>query len=520
MVAPSRRQERGHLGVAGWGRIFLDAPKSLATLYIAQPTQPDDTHRLTCSVSRIDVLMATSRSGFSSRLGFVAAAAGSAVGLGNIWRFPYETGENGGAAFLLIYLICTVLIGFPIMVGEISLGRHTQSNPFGAYRQVGGRSWGLAGLFGILCGVMILSFYNVVAGWAFGYFVQIVFGDLLQAGDFGQYFGTYVANVGDNLLYSLAFMVITAVVVARGVQDGIESAAKFLMPMLFVILLGLIGYALTLDNAMAGVSFYLVPDLSKVSLATVYSAMGQAFFSLSLGLGALITYGSYIDKQEDIISSAAIVTAADFSVAFLSGLLIFPLVFSQGQEPNSGPGLVFIALPGIFEAMGPLVGKIVGASFFLLLCVAALTSTISLLEVPASYLVDERKWPRKTVVAGLAALIFLLGLPSMLSQGAVDLFSAGGFLHYEGTDKSFLDLVDDVFNTTGLPLGGFLLSLFVAFRWTTAGMAQEILVGNPGYVGSAMQRFLDIMITAICPVVLGLISLLTILSKFFGVNVI
>ena len=462
--------------------------------------------------------MPTSRSGFSSRLGFVAAAAGSAVGLGNIWRFPYETGQNGGAAFLLIYLICTVLIGFPIMVGEISLGRHTQSNPFGAYRQIGGRNWGFVGLFGILCGVMILSFYNVVAGWAFGYFVQIIFGDLLSAADFGGYFGTYVANVGDNLLYSLIFMVITAVVVARGVQEGIESAAKLLMPLLFVILLGLIVYALTLDNAMDGVAFYLVPDLSKVTLSTVYSAMGQAFFSLSLGLGALITYGSYISKDENIISSAAIVTAADFSVAFLSGLLIFPLVFSQGQEPSAGPGLVFIALPGIFEAMGPLIGKIVGGSFFLLLCVAALTSTISLLEVPASYLVDERKWPRKTVVAGLAALIFLLGLPSMLSQGALEIFSAGGFLSYEGSDKSFLDLIDDVFNTTGLPLGGFLLSVFIATRWKTQGMAQEILTGHPGFAGSGMQRFLNVMITAICPVVLGIISLLTILSKFFGLD--
>ena len=468
--------------------------------------------------------MATSRSGFSSRLGFVAAAAGSAVGLGNIWRFPYETGENGGAAFLLIYLICTILIGFPIMVGEVALGRHTQKDPVGAYGSIGGRSWSIVGFFGVLCGIMILSFYNVVAGWAFGYFIQISFGDLLSQPDFGAFFGSYVSNVfdfGDNwiMVYSLAFMLLTAFIVARGIQDGIESAAKVLMPALFLLLLGLIGYGLTLENAMDGVAFYLIPDFSKVTLSTVYSAMGQAFFSLSLGMGALITYGSYISKQDNIISSAAIVTAADFSVAFLSGLLIFPLVFSQGQEPTAGPGLVFIALPGIFEAMGPMTGRIVGGGFFLLLSVAALTSTISLLEVPVSYLVDERKVKRGPAVAILAALIFLIGLPSMWSQGAVEAFSAGGFLSYEGTDKSFLDLVDDVFNTTGLPLGGFLLSLFVAFRWKTHGLAQEILSGNPGFEGSGVQRFINLMITTICPAVLGLITMLTILSKFFGIEV-
>lgn len=458
-----------------------------------------------------------SRSGFSSRIGFVAAAAGSAVGLGNIWRFPYETGENGGAAFLLIYLLCTILIGFPIMVGEIALGRKTLSNPYGAYKAEGGKSWALVGLFGVICGIMILSFYNVVAGWAFGYFVEISFGTLLDHQDFGEFFGGYVSNIQDNFIYSFIFMVLTAFIVMRGVQKGIETASKILMPFLFIILIGLIIYSLTLEGAMAGVEFYLVPDFSKITLDTIYSAMGQAFFSLSLGMGALITYGSYISKKENIITSAAIVTAADFSVAFLAGLLIFPLVFSQGQEPTAGPGLVFIALPGIFQAMGSVVGIIVGAGFFLLLCVAALTSTISLLEVPVAYLVDEKKWDRKWVVIGLATLIFLIGLPSMLSQGAVEAFSAG-FMHYDGTDKSFLDVLDDVFNTAGLPLGGFLLTLFIATKWKTHNMSEEILSGNPGYPGSFIQKFINVMITFVCPVILGIIVILTILDKFMGVT--
>ncbi len=458
----------------------------------------------------------TPRSGFSSRLGFIAAAAGSAVGLGNIWRFPYETGQNGGAAFLLVYLLCTVLIGFPIMVGEISLGRHTQSNPFGAYQKVGGKPWGLIGLFGIICGIMILSFYNVVAGWAFGYFIEISVGDLLQEQNFGNFFGQYVADIQDNLIFSLAFMIITAFIVTRGIQQGIEAASKILMPFLFLILIGLILYALTLEGAMEGVAFYLVPDFSKLTLGTIYSAMGQAFFSLSLGMGALITYGSYISKKENIISAATVVTFADFAVAFLAGLLIFPLVFSQGQEPSAGPGLVFVALPGIFQAMGPIMGKIIGGGFFLLLCVAALTSTISLLEVPVAYLVDEKKWPRKWVVAGLASLVFVLGLPSMLSQGAVEYFSAG-FLHYNGVDKSFLDVIDDVFNTTGLPIGGFLLTLFIAFKWKTTNMREEILQGNPGYQGSWMSRFIETMITLVCPLILGIVVVLTIVEKFLGI---
>ncbi|MEM6262626.1 MAG: sodium-dependent transporter [Bacteroidota bacterium] len=456
-----------------------------------------------------------SRSGFSSRIGFVAAAAGSAVGLGNIWKFPYETGENGGAAFLLIYLACTILIGFPVMVGEIALGRQAQANPYGAYTKVGDKNWGLIGLLGILAAVMILSFYNVVAGWAFGYFVQITFGDLLVQEDFSAYFGNYVANIQDNLIYSLVFMAITAVIVVRGIQGGIEAASKLLMPLLYVILFGLIGYALTLENAGEGVAFYLIPDFRKLNYGTVYSAMGQAFFSLSLGLGALITYGSYISKKENVVSAAAIVTLADVSVAFLAGLLIFPLVFSQGQTPSTGPGLVFVALPGIFQGIGGIGGKLIGGGFFLLLAVAALTSTISLLEVPVSYFVDERKWPRKRTVWVMAGAIFLLGIPSMLSLGASDFFT--NFVYYEGTDKSFFDLIDDVFNNIGLPLGGFLLTLFIAFRWKTHNMSKELELGFPGYLNSLAGKYINFVIVTVCPFVLGTIFLLTVLQKFFGV---
>ncbi|WP_343857901.1 sodium-dependent transporter [Fulvivirga kasyanovii] len=456
------------------------------------------------------------RGGFSSRLGFIVAAAGSAVGLGNIWKFPYEVGQNGGAMFLLVYLICTFLICFPIMIGEIAIGRRAQKDAYGSYKSIGGKNWGMIGLFGILCGIMILSFYNVVAGWAFGYFLEISFGNLLQSEDFRSFFGGYVSDIWDNLFFSVCFMIITAFIVVKGVSGGIERASKILMPMLYVILLGLIVYSLTLDNAIEGIKFYLLPDISKLNLETIYSALGQAFFSLSLGMGALITYGSYIDKKQNIVSSAAMISVMDVSVAFLAGLLIFPLVFSQGQTPSEGPGLVFVALPGVFNAMGPIIGKIVGGGFFLLLCFAALTSTISLLEVPVAYLVDEKKLPRKAVVWLLAAFIFIVGLPSMLSQGAVDAFSS---LSFYG-DKSFLDFVSEVFSDISLPLGGCLMSIFIAVKWKTHNLSDEISEGNESYKGSFMEKVINLILVYIAPILLALIFINTVLDKFFGLSII
>lgn len=456
------------------------------------------------------------RGGFSSKIGFIAAAAGSAVGLGNIWKFPYEAGENGGAAFLVIYVACMLIIGFPIMVGEIAIGRNAQKDPYGAYKKLGGAKWGLVGLFGILSGVMILSFYNVVAGWAFGYFYQIVFGNLLSLENYGEYFGNYVSDVTDNIIYSFVFMIFTAIVVIQGVQKGIEKASEILMPILLILLASLIAYSLTLPGAMEGAKFYLIPDLSNITLTTIYTAMGQSFFSLSLGMGALITYGSYISKKDNIISSAITVTLVDGLVAFMAGLLIFPLVFSQGQAPSAGPGLVFVALPGIFAEMGPIMGRLIGGGFFLLLCFAALTSTISLLEVPVAFIVDEKNWPRKKVVYGLALLIFLIGIPSMLSVGAVD--GLTNFVHYEGADKSFLDLIEDIFSNVGLPLGGFMMSLFISFKWKTQNLSEEISSGFENYKGSWIETLLNISIRFICPIILGVIFLITFLTKFFGLE--
>lgn len=456
------------------------------------------------------------RGAFSSRIGFIAAAAGSAVGLGNIWKFPYEVGANGGAAFLIIYFACAFLICMPIMIAEIAMGRNSQLNPYGTFRKLGGKNWAVVGLLGVLVGVMILSFYNVVAGWAFGYFIEISFGSLLAESDYGAFFGRYVADVSDNLIFSASFMVLTALIVVGGVKRGIERWTKILMPALIIIIVALIAYGLTLPNAFKGLQFYLVPDFTKLNAQSLYTALSQAFFSLSLGMGAMITYGSYFSRKENIVSSAALVTGADLGIAFLAGFMIFPLVFFQGVEPGSGPGLVFVTLPGIFEAMGPMLGRVVGGSFFLLLCFAALTSTISLLEVPVAYVTDTFKKSRKYTVTLLAVLIFLIGLPSMLSQGAVPFFSE--FVSYGGSTKDFMTVVIDIFSDVALPLGGLLISLFVAYRWRMRNLTNELDHGHPRFRGSFQERFVTVMLSYISPVIIGTIVIFTVLDKFLGVD--
>lgn len=471
------------------------------------------------------------RGNFSGRIGFILAAAGSAVGLGNIWRFPYLAGQNGGAIFLLIYLGCILLLCYPVMVGEIAIGRAANSDAFGSYSKLGGRKWGFLGLFGILAGIMILSFYNVVAGWAFGYFLHISFGDLLSEPDFSGFFGAYVNDIIDlsgwtgfsnsNLIFSLIFMVLTALIVAQGIQKGIEASNKIMMPSLYAILLGIIVYSLTLPNAMSGVAFYLIPEFSELKVKTVVDALKQSFFSLSLGMGALITYGSYLSKKENIASSAKVISLADTSVAFFAGLMVFPLVhflaFKLNIEPQqigtSGPPLIFVVLPQIFHEMGPVLGRLIGGSFFLLVCFAALTSTISLLEVPVAYLVDQKKMERKSVVWMLAGLIFVLGLPSMMSQGMVEGLNKLTF--YRGQD--FLTFISDM-SDISLTVGGCLMAIFISRTWGLDKFDAEVAQGSSTYLTSGTRRFLHFSLKWAAPILLGFLSLVIIVEKFFGVE--
>jgi len=471
----------------------------------------------------------STRGNFSGRIGFILAAAGSAVGLGNIWKFPYLAGQNGGAVFLLIYLVCIFLLCYPVMVGEIAIGRKAGTDAYGSYHKLGGSKWGYLGLFGILAGIFILSFYNVVAGWAFGYFLHIGFGDLLNEKDFGAFFGFFTNDILDvssakglansNFIFSLVFMAVTALIVSQGIQKGIEAANKIMMPALYSILIGIIIYSLTLPNAMSGVKFYLIPDFSELKIQTVFEGLKQAFFSLSLGMGALITYGSYLKKTENIASSAAVISLADTMVAFLSGLMVFPLVHFLQYKANltevatAGPPLIFIVLPQIFHEMGPILGRFVGGSFFLLVCFAALTSTISLLEVPVAYLVDQKKMNRKSVVWGIALLIFIVGLPSMLSQGMIPALNKLAF--FRGQD--FLVFIADMCDIS-LTIGGCLMCVFITYRWKISNMDEELEQGNEGYRKSFLRKYLSFTIQYVCPALLGILSILVILDKFWGID--
>ncbi len=458
--------------------------------------------------------MRSNRSQFTNRFGFIAAAAGSAVGLGNIWKFPFEVGNGGGAAFLLLYLIFCFGLAYPILVTEIAIGRRAHKSAALAFKPLGHGKWSYVGILGVICGMIILSFYNVVAGWVFGYFVEILTGNF----DIGRNFSGYVKDIPTISGYTIAFSILTAVIVLQGVTKGIEKASKILMPLLLGIILFLVVYAFSLPNAIEGLRFYLIPNIHAINIEVIYRSLGQSFFSLSLGLGAMITYGSYLGRHENITSAAALITLADVSIAFLAGLMIFPFVFSQGLEPKGGSGLIFIAMPGIFETMGPILGIVIGSLFFLLLTFAALTSTISLLELPVAFLSDKFKMKRKPAVWISAFVIFLMGVPSMLANGYSEYFT--NFITYFGKTEStdFMTFITDLASNTLLPLGGFLVSIFSVHIWTRRKLFRELSHGDPGFTRSFVAKYIGFSLQYIAPVILGTIVIITILETFFGIN--
>ncbi len=458
-----------------------------------------------------------SRGNFSNRLGFILAAAGSAVGLGNIWKFPFEVEAGGGAAFVLMYLLFCFILCFPVMVTEIAIGRKTSKNAIGAFNALGFSNWRFIGALGVICGVVILSFYNVVAGWAFGYFIEMVSGNFA----IGSQFGDYVKDVFKIGLYAVLFMGATSFIVSKGVSGGIERAAKILMPTLIIMILGLVLYSFTLPNAMTGVKYYLVPEFSEISLKTIGGALRQAFFSLSLGMGMHITYGSYLSKKENIISSAASITLFDVGIAFIAGLMMFPIVaYSTGGDMSNvtgGAGLIFTVLPGVFESLGAGLGIFLGAFFFLLLSFAALTSTVSLLEVPVAYIVDEFKTSRFTAVTISAAIIFLAGIPSLVGNGYSEFFSS--FVTYVGADRptdfmTFFGHIADIL----LLFGGCCIVGFAAYIWKKENLYSELESGFENFNTSKVKPLIDIAITYICPLLLALLFVMVVLNNFFGIE--
>ena len=437
------------------------------------------------------------RENFGSKLGIIMATAGSALGLGNIYRFPCEAGANGGGAFLIVYLTIALVIGTPLMISEFVIGRRSHSNPIGAFRLLSGKRnvWPVVGYLGVLCAFLILAFYTTVAGWTLGYLGKSV-ANHFAGQDLGQIQAQFTAFTNHPwlpLLCQMLFLAMTAFVVARGVKNGIERWSKILMPMLLVIMVVLCVKSLTLSGAGDGLRFLFRPDFSKIDGHVLISALGQSFFSLSIGMGALITYGSYIGNKDNMTSSAVSVVLADTLVAVLAGVIIFPAAFTFGIQPEAGASLAFTTLPMIFQQMTG--GYIFCLLFFLLLVIATLTSTISLLEVIVAALSEELQVSRtKAAIVGALGTA-VIGLLATLS------FRDGSSLLVGG--KTVFDLLDHLTASYFMPIGGLLIVLFVGWKMKRADVMDELT--NGGSLRAGIRRGIYLIIRYLAPVAIAVI---------------
>jgi neurotransmitter:Na+ symporter, NSS family len=435
------------------------------------------------------------RDSFGSQIGIIAAAAGSAIGLGNIWRFPYVAGENGGGAFLFIYIFFILVIGIPVMLSELVIGRSTQRNPFGAFRMLKpGQPWYLVGLMGILAAFMILAFYSTVAGWTLEYLFQAFNHgfDGKSTDELTEMFGAFYTSGLQPVLWQLLFLVFTAWIIWRGVKDGIEKYTKILMPVLLIIIIIISIRSLTLPGAMSGIEFLFKPDFSKINTNGILQALGQAFFSLSIGMGTLITYGSYIKKKENLSTTAFAVSAADTLIAILAGVAILPAVFAFGIDADAGPGLVFITLPNIFQQMPG--GYFWALLFFILLAVAALTSTVSILEVVVAYLTEELNISRKLSTVVATFTVSILGVLCTLSQGPAD--------NLKFLNKDLFDHINNITANFMLPLGGLFIVTFVGW-FMDVGMVKNEL-SNQGKLKVRMFGALMFILKYLAPIAIVL----------------
>jgi NSS family neurotransmitter:Na+ symporter len=446
------------------------------------------------------------RGQWGSSFGFIMAAAGSAVGLGNIWRFPYITGQNGGGAFVFVYILCVLLIGLPLLFNEVGLGRLTGRNPIGAMKAATNKKfWLLPGIMSVVICFMVLTYYSVIAGWTVGYIITELINIPVD-------FEVFVQTPKYIIPLTFFFLCITVLVVLGGVSGGIEKASKFLMPLLFFLILAIAIRSLTLDGAMAGVEYYLYPDFSKITGKVVLAALGQAFFSMSVGWGLMITYGSYLSKKNNIVTSGIWIGSMDTVVALLGGLMVFPAVFSLGMAPEAGPALVFEVLPKVFDQIPG--GSIIGAMFFLLLMVAALTSTISMLEVPVGYLIDEKKFSRKKAAWGVGIAAMVLSIPSIMSEIEGSIFNTMSIQFFSIKLDTWFGMMDWVFGTFAVTLLCFLLSVFSGWAFDTKKLVGEINLGaekftikSALFLGFSPAQIWVFFIRFVCPIVIGLVLL-------------
>ena len=424
--------------------------------------------------------MSADRGNFGSKLGVILATAGSAVGLGNVWRFPFMTGQNGGAAFIILYFGCIFLLGIPGMVSEFIIGRHAQANAYRAYGKMGGKLWRGVGLLGIFTSTVILGFYAVVAGWCLQYLFASVGGQLTGDTEYvSQYFQTFSSDPLKPCLWGVIFVLITHLIVVRGVRHGIERASKILMPLLLVLLVVIVVASCLLPGAIEGVRFLLSPDFSKVTHSVLLEALGQAFFSLSLGTACLCTYASYFSRHTNLLRSATQIALLDTVIAILAGLMIFPAAFSVGVNPDSGPSLIFITLPNVFQqafATMPTVGYVISILFYALLVFAALTSTISMHEIGTAFFHEELKMKRQSAAWILTIACSVICVFCSLSVGAVDSLRLFGM--------PLMDFCDFLTAQVMLPAGALLTSLMVG--WVVSRNVVRDEFTNQGIVSESL----------------------------------
>lgn len=440
---------------------------------------------------------ASQRDQFVSKIGFILAAAGSAIGLGNIWRFPYLAGKNGGGAFVLFYLVCVVVLGFGLMLAEFIIGRHTQLSSVDAFKELDKR-FTFVGVMGVLAAFIIMGYYPVVGGWSVAYVFKIILGEFsTDAVIMGEIFDSLTKGVGSPIFWTAVYMIVNIVIVAKGISTGIENASKVMLPMLFGLLIILVIRSLTLPNAMEGLKYLFVPDFSKISGEVMMAALGQAFFSLSLGMGCMITYASYLGKDENLVENATVVPILDTLVALLAGVVIIPATVSFGFDLDSGPGLVFVTVPAIFATMGPVIGRIFGVIFFSMVVLAALTSSISLLEVVVSYLIDNRNWGRKRAVVITSIILFAICIASSLSMGIWSKYTVKGM--------NIFSLLDWIANNILLPLGGIFITLFVGWFWDRDKVKAEVT--NNGTVKFSLFNVWIFLCRFVIPIIIALVLL-------------
>lgn len=442
------------------------------------------------------------RAGFGSKLGIILATAGSAVGLGNVWRFPYMAGEHGGAAFILLYIGCVLLLGIPCMISEFIIGRNAAANTARAYNKLsGGSAWTIVGYLGVITGFLVTCYYAVVSGWCLQYMYASVAGQLNGSPEFfASYFEAFEKDPLMPLLWTVVFFLITHFIVIRGVRGGIEKVSKLLMPLLFILLIIIVVASCMLPGASRGISFLFKPDFSAINSEAFLGALGQSFYSLSIGMGCLCTYASYFSRQTNLTKSAVQISLIDTAVAILAGLMIFPAAFSVGISPDSGPSLVFITLPNVFQqafSSIPMLGNIVAFGFYALLALAALTSLISLHEVSTAFVQEELHVSRKRAATAITVVCTIIGGVCSLSLGKWEFLQIGG--------RPLFDFFDFFTGQIMLPVGGFLTCLFVGWSLSKKIVKDELT--NYGTLCGGMVRVYVFAMRYVCPACILLIFL-------------